>query len=170
MMLKAQSSAGAVTPSEIRETAHHFPDMRRSELFVWMSENRAAFVELIADPSVTWSALAHAFNEKGITTNGEGVVTAGTARKTWYRVRKAHNDPVGDPPSRAERAKVVARRSPRGLQSIASGPKQQVDEVAPGVRQIGQFPNPAVTERISPPDPNTNPVLERLRETMKKAL
>jgi hypothetical protein len=160
---------GLITPSEIRETTSRYPDVRRSDLFVWMSENRAEFADLLADPTVTWSALAHAFNAKGIRVNGDGAVTAGTARKTWYRVRKAHGDPVGAPPSRAEWAKVVARRSPRRVQSSVADPGQQSDEAAPGVRQI-QPSSRSVTGPHQSPDQHTNPVLERLRETMKKAL
>jgi hypothetical protein len=166
MLQNDRAVVRTITPTDIWETANAHPNMRRSDLFVWMSDHRTDFAQLLSDPTVTWAALAHAFNTRGIRVNGDGLVTAGTARKTWYRVRKAHGDPVAAPPIRAERAKILARRASR--RPVSQALSQQIDGPTSGITKIE--PSQSAPAAISDPGAQTNPVLERLRETMKKAL
>ena len=72
-------AARTVTPGQIGQTAQSKPDVRRSPLFVWMSENQTEFERLVADGH-TWQALAESFTEHGILAKGGLRVTARTAR------------------------------------------------------------------------------------------
>jgi hypothetical protein len=173
MTRRRSPSLDAITPEQI-DGRLDFPDDRRSDLYVWMSRHRAAFAAVLAKDGSTWSAVTRVLSDLGIRPNGAGEVKAETVRKTWYRVRRDHGEPIGDPVAKAEVWKITKRRKPRRPPARVREPPPGPGEVVAGVRLIEPptptLTVPAVAEAVVPPQAEDEPTtqvetaLQRLRD------
>src|SRR3954453_11038539 len=65
---------------------------RRSPLSDWMWRNHDAFAAELAGAPPNWEAVAEAFTEVGFRSGTGGVLSAERVRKTWWRVRRRHEE------------------------------------------------------------------------------
>lgn len=144
MARRRRDHLGGVTLDHVARSAIDHAQDQRSDLFVWLSQNRKEFAARRHEH--TWAAWAQAFEERGIRTNAAGPVNARTVKLTWWKVRRLHGGPLGEPVLSAEKAKVRKRRSPRRVTVRAPEPPPGPGEVAAGVRLTEQPPAPVAAD------------------------